>query len=55
MPPGTIVVMNQNLWHSGTKSISGKPRKAIYIDIRRRDLPQLLNFKKYLKKETKKK
>ncbi len=55
VPAGTIVIMNQNLWHSGTKSISGKPRKSIYIDIRRRDLPQLLNFKKYLRKETKKK
>ena len=55
VPAGTLIIMNQNLWHSGTKSISGKPRKSIYIDIRRRDLPQLLNFKKYLRKETKKK
>ena len=55
VPPGTILVINQNIWHGGTQSISGKPRKAIYIDIRRRDLPQLLNFKNYLKKEVKKK
>ena len=47
--------MNLNLWHGGAKNISGNPRKTIFIDIRRRDEPQLLNFKKYLKDKTKKK
>ena len=28
--------MNLNLWHGGSNNISGKPRKAILIDIRRR-------------------
>ena len=47
---GSICVMNLNLWHGGSNNISGNPRKAILIDIRRRDQPQLLNFKKYLNK-----
>ncbi len=51
---GSICVMNLNLWHGGSNNISGKPRKAILIDIRRRDQPQLLNFKKYLDKKKKK-
>lgn len=53
-PAGTIVVMNLNLWHGGAKNISGEARKTLFIDIRRRDQSQLLNFKKYLKAETKK-
>ena len=53
-PAGTIVVMNLNLWHAGTKNISGEPRKTLFIDIRSRDQSQLLNFKKYLKTKTKK-
>ena len=51
---GSICVMNLNLWHGGSNNISGKPRKTILIDIRRRDQPQLLNFKKYLNKTKKK-
>ena len=47
-------MMNLNLWHGGSNNISGKPRKTILIDIRRRDQPQLLNFKKYLNKTKKK-
>jgi hypothetical protein len=52
---GTICVMNLNLWHGGSNNISGNSRKAILIDIRRRDQAQLLNFKKYLNKSLKKK
>ena len=51
---GSICVMNLNLWHGGSNNISGKPRKAILIDIRRRDQPQLLNFKKYISNKNKK-
>ena len=51
---GSICVMNLNLWHGGSNNVSGKPRKTILIDIRRRDQPQLLNFKKYLSKSKKK-
>ena len=50
-PAGTFVVMNLNLWHAGSKNISGNSRKALFLDIRRRNLSQLLNFKKYLSKK----
>jgi hypothetical protein len=49
---GSILVFNLNTWHAGAKNLSGNSRKAIFIQIKRRDKPQLLNYKKYLKKET---
>lgn len=51
---GTMVIANLNLWHGGSQNISGKPRKMIMINIKRRNLPQLINYKKYLNKNTKK-
>lgn len=50
---GTIIVANLNLWHAGAVNISGKQRKMIMINIKNRDIPQLLNYKKYLTKKTK--
>ena len=44
---------NLNTWHAGATNVSGKPRKTIYIQIKRREEPQLLNYKKYLKEKTK--
>jgi hypothetical protein len=52
---GSICIMNLNLWHGGSNNFSGKPRKTILIDIRRRDQAQLLNFKKYLDSSLKEK
>ncbi len=51
-PAGTFIVMNLNLWHSGTENVSGARRRSLFIDIRRRDLPQLLNQKMYLSPAT---
>ena len=51
---GSIVVMNLNTWHAGAKNISGKKRRTIFIQIKRRNEDQLLNYKKYLSKKTKK-
>ena len=48
---GSIVVINGNLWHGGTGNISGNKRRIILIDIRNRNLPQLLNQKKYIDKK----
>ena len=42
--------MNLNLWHAGSENVSGKARKVIMINIKRISLPQLLNYKKFLKK-----
>ena len=50
--PGTIIVANLNLWHAGAENYSGKERKMIMINIKRRNLPQLINYKKYLSKTT---
>ena len=45
-----MLILNINTWHAGSKNIDGKPRKSIFIQIKRRDEAQLLNYKKYLKK-----
>lgn len=52
---GTILILNLNLWHAGAENISGKSRKMIMLNIKNRNLPQLLNYKKYLSSKTKKK
>ena len=44
----SIVLMNANLWHSGTVNVSGNRRRVLFLDIRRREIPQLLNQKIYL-------
>ena len=49
---GSILAVNLNTWHAGAKNLNGKPRKSIFMQIKRRDETQLLNYKKYLKKET---
>lgn len=50
---GSIIVLNLNLWHAGSENVSGKARKVIMINIKRISLPQLLNYKKFLKKKQK--
>ena len=44
----SIVLMDANLWHSGTLNVSGNRRRVLFLDIRRREIPQLLNQKIYL-------
>ena len=51
-PAGSIIVMNLNLWHAGALNATGDRRRSIFVNIRRRDLPQLLNQKRYLSAET---
>jgi len=50
--PGTFIVMNANTWHAGAVNPSGKRRRTVYVDYRKRALPQLLNQKQYLSKQT---
>ena len=45
---GSVILMDGNLWHSGTDNILGKRRRVLYMDIRRRSIPQLLNQRIYL-------
>jgi hypothetical protein len=49
---GSILVGNLNLWHGGGNNSSGNRRKMIMINIKNRKEPQLLNYKKFLKKKT---
>lgn len=51
-PAGSVILFNLNLWHAGAENQTGDRRRSILIDIRRRDLPQLLNQKKYLSPAT---
>ncbi len=50
-----IILMDANLWHSGTTNTSGKRRRALFLDIRRREIQQLLNQRIYLDEITQKK
>ena len=44
--------MNANLWHSGTTNKNGLRRRVLYLDVRRRSIPQLLNQRIYLDENT---
>ena len=46
-------MFNLNTWHAGAENTNGKPRKTIFIQIKKRDEGQLLNYKKFLSKKTK--
>ena len=46
------MVLNLNLWHAGSNNLKGLKRRTIMINIKSRDFPQLLNYKKYLSKKT---
>ena len=50
-----IVLMDGTLWHSGTTNTNGKRRRALFLDIRRRETSQLLNQRIYLDEITQKK
>lgn len=50
-----ILIINLNLWHAGSKNLSGKRRRMIMLNIKRRKLPQLLNYQKFLSSSTKSK
>ena len=44
----SIVFMDANLWHSGTTNKTGQRRRVLFMDVRRRNIPQLLNQRIYL-------
>lgn len=52
VPAGGIVIMNANLWHSGTESNNHEPRRTVFLTYRRREIPQLLNQRRYLRPMT---
>jgi len=51
----SIVFMDANLWHSGTTNKTGQRRRVLFMDVRRREIPQLLNQRIYLDETVQKK
>ena len=51
----SVVFMDANLWHSGTTNKTGRRRRVLFMDVRRRDIPQLLNQRIYLDETVQKK
>ncbi|MEQ7125662.1 phytanoyl-CoA dioxygenase family protein [Actinopolymorpha sp. B11F2] len=51
-PAGTVVVFNSHLWHGGTLNSSDRPRRAMHSAFCRRDIPQQLDQKAYLRRST---
>tara|TARA_B100001093_G_scaffold463979_1_gene480467 strand:+ start:1678 stop:2463 length:786 start_codon:yes stop_codon:yes gene_type:complete len=52
---GSIVVANLNIWHAGSTNYTGELRRVIMLNIKERSYDQLLNYKRYLSSEFKKK
>ena len=51
-PAGTVVIFNSHTWHGGTRNDSPRPRRAMHAYFCRRDQPQQLDQRKYLRPET---
>jgi hypothetical protein len=51
-PSGSVVIFNSHTWHGGTTNHTNKPRRAIHSYFCRRDQPQQIHQKTYIKKET---
>lgn len=51
-PAGTVVIFNSHTWHGGTLNRTNKPRRAMHSYFTRRDQPQQLDQKAYIRPET---
>ncbi len=51
-PAGTVVVFNAHTWHGGTRNCTSRPRHAIHAYFCRRDQPQQLDQRRYIRPET---
>jgi ectoine hydroxylase-related dioxygenase (phytanoyl-CoA dioxygenase family) len=51
-PAGTVVIFNSHTWHGGTLNTTDKPRRAMHSYFTRRDQPQQLDQKAYIRPET---
>jgi ectoine hydroxylase-related dioxygenase (phytanoyl-CoA dioxygenase family) len=49
---GDVIVFNAHVWHGGTLNVTDKPRRAMHGYFTRRNRPQQLDQKAYLKPET---
>lgn len=48
---GTVVIFNSHTWHGGTVNRSDKPRRALHSYFCRRDQPQQLDQRRYIRPE----
>lgn len=51
-PAGSVVIFNSHAWHGGTTNNTGLPRRAIHSYFCRKDQPQQVDQKKYIRPET---
>lgn len=51
-PAGAVVIFNSHTWHGGTLNTTPKRRRAMHSYFCRRDEPQQLDQRKYLRPET---
>ena len=51
-PAGTVVVFNSHLWHGGTLNRTDRPRRAMHSAFCRREIPQQLDQKAYIRRTT---
>jgi ectoine hydroxylase-related dioxygenase (phytanoyl-CoA dioxygenase family) len=51
-PAGTVVIFNSHTWHGGTLNASSQPRRALHSYFCRRDQPQQLDQRAYLRPDT---
>jgi ectoine hydroxylase-related dioxygenase (phytanoyl-CoA dioxygenase family) len=51
-PAGTVVIFNAHAWHGGTRNESERPRRALHSYFCRRDQPQQLDQRKYIRPDT---
>ncbi len=51
-PAGTVVIFNSHTWHGGTVNHTEKPRRAVHSYFCRRDQPQQIDQKRYVRAET---
>ena len=51
-PAGTVVIFNSHTWHGGTLNRTDRPRRALHSYFCRRDQPQQLDQRQYVRAET---
>lgn len=51
-PAGSVVIFNSHVWHGGTTNQTSSARRAIHSYFCRRDQPQQVDQKRYIRKET---
>lgn len=51
-PAGTVAVVNSHTWHGGTVNQSNDLRRVMHSYFCRREMPQQLNQRKYMRPET---